>query len=237
MSYRYAWQSPYACFNNNPIYCSDPLGLEGTDPVKKGDSFTGTDGKTYHASMNEATISAKRSFWDKVSGVRNSIVDKMKQTDVLLNKFKGNTYAQWEHAVQDFVNIWLGWDSDMNDRNKKLEKVDERGDATGSDPLISDKARGANGDSQTPRGGLYFNIIKPQPPIVNDPLTEQSKTNPNLYMKRTDKESSDYYIYDKNGNLLDSTAGFIPDKPMWTWDNDGNNDSSYIQVDPFNRIK
>ncbi len=32
----YEWQSPYACFNNNPICFADPTGLEGED-VKKGD--------------------------------------------------------------------------------------------------------------------------------------------------------------------------------------------------------
>jgi len=37
------WQSPYACFNNNPIYFSDPKGLEG-EPPKKGDTKTNEDG-------------------------------------------------------------------------------------------------------------------------------------------------------------------------------------------------
>ncbi len=27
----YDWQSPYACFNNNPVYYNDPYGLEGQD--------------------------------------------------------------------------------------------------------------------------------------------------------------------------------------------------------------
>lgn len=31
----YPWQSPYACFNNNPIYFADPAGLEGDEG--KGD--------------------------------------------------------------------------------------------------------------------------------------------------------------------------------------------------------
>jgi hypothetical protein len=33
----YEWQSPYACFNNNPIYFADPTGLEGKDPNNKHD--------------------------------------------------------------------------------------------------------------------------------------------------------------------------------------------------------
>jgi len=39
----YPEQSPYACFNNNPIYYSDPLGLEG-DPPKHGESRPTDDG-------------------------------------------------------------------------------------------------------------------------------------------------------------------------------------------------
>lgn len=30
----YPWQSSYTCFNNNPVYYSDPLGLEGNDKGK-----------------------------------------------------------------------------------------------------------------------------------------------------------------------------------------------------------
>lgn len=30
----YGWQSPFACFNNSPVYFSDPDGLEGTDWIK-----------------------------------------------------------------------------------------------------------------------------------------------------------------------------------------------------------
>lgn len=33
----YEWQSAYACFNNNPIYYADPLGLEGTNGDGGGD--------------------------------------------------------------------------------------------------------------------------------------------------------------------------------------------------------
>jgi hypothetical protein len=51
----YSWQSPYATFNNDPIYFSDPAGLEGGD--KKGDSFKGSDGKTYYTSADATEVS------------------------------------------------------------------------------------------------------------------------------------------------------------------------------------
>jgi len=40
MSNKYAWQSPYVVFNNNPIFFIDPFGLEGTEPEK---GYTCTD--------------------------------------------------------------------------------------------------------------------------------------------------------------------------------------------------
>jgi len=61
MTPKYPWQSPYACFNNNPIYYSDPSGLEGDDPVKKGDTFIGKDGKTHIASCDEIEINGTTS--------------------------------------------------------------------------------------------------------------------------------------------------------------------------------
>jgi hypothetical protein len=42
----YSWQSGYACFNNNPIFFADPLGLEGEGGPKKGDVYNCGDGTT-----------------------------------------------------------------------------------------------------------------------------------------------------------------------------------------------
>jgi hypothetical protein len=53
----YAWQSPYACFNNNPIYYNDPSGAvaEGGED-KKGGTFVGSDGKTYTNSTDAVEV-------------------------------------------------------------------------------------------------------------------------------------------------------------------------------------
>lgn len=40
----YELQSPYVCFNNNPIYFADPLGLKGEGGPKKGDKYDCGDG-------------------------------------------------------------------------------------------------------------------------------------------------------------------------------------------------
>jgi RHS repeat-associated protein len=56
----YPWQSPYATFNNNPIYFADPRGLKGEGgkdkPVKKGDHITKTD----VANTDEITVTASK---------------------------------------------------------------------------------------------------------------------------------------------------------------------------------
>ena len=96
------WQSPFATFNNNPIYFADPRGLQGEetnnppkDP-KDGQTWNTTDknGVTWSweyvegvgvvggggtATLGEVTVVAeKTSFWNKVgnwfSGTWNSVV-------------------------------------------------------------------------------------------------------------------------------------------------------------------
>lgn len=46
MSGKYAWQSPYATFNNNPIYFNDPKGLEGEEGNKEVQKHTIASGET-----------------------------------------------------------------------------------------------------------------------------------------------------------------------------------------------
>nr|MBA3987159.1 RHS repeat-associated core domain-containing protein [Flavobacteriales bacterium] len=56
-----AWLTPYNYVQNNPINLTDPTGAlddGGGDPVKKGDTFVGDDGKTHTASIDEVEITA-----------------------------------------------------------------------------------------------------------------------------------------------------------------------------------
>jgi len=72
-----SWESPYATFNNNPIYFSDPSGLEGEKPNEPGhvyDCGDGTkevfNGQEYVPSaffLNEVVVKPK-GVWDKVRG-------------------------------------------------------------------------------------------------------------------------------------------------------------------------
>ncbi|PQJ18920.1 LysM peptidoglycan-binding domain-containing protein [Nonlabens xylanidelens] len=58
MTQKYSWQSPYAVFNNNPLYFNDPKGLEGDNGNKKlkkhevsqGETLTGI-AETYGTSV------------------------------------------------------------------------------------------------------------------------------------------------------------------------------------------
>ncbi|MDF2449492.1 MAG: hypothetical protein K0R26_1996 [Bacteroidota bacterium] len=51
-------QSPYACFNNNPIYFADPSGADGEPPIKKGQSVDLGNGQSYTSSADEVEVSA-----------------------------------------------------------------------------------------------------------------------------------------------------------------------------------
>ena len=53
----YPWQSPYACFNNNPVYFSDPSGLEGEGSTgAKKDKVVAEKGAWDVANRNNITL-------------------------------------------------------------------------------------------------------------------------------------------------------------------------------------
>jgi len=54
----YPWQSPYACFNNNPMYFNDPLGLQGESDKPKSSS---------HEVSAKETLTSIAAQYDNVS--------------------------------------------------------------------------------------------------------------------------------------------------------------------------
>ena len=54
MTGNYAWQSPYATFNNNPIIFADPLGLEGDNVIESGE-VKAPEGATVEFSEGDIT--------------------------------------------------------------------------------------------------------------------------------------------------------------------------------------
>jgi RHS repeat-associated protein len=80
----FSWQSPYAAFDNNPIYFKDPKGLAaegGEESVKKGDAFKGSDGASYTSSSDEFVV-------DGTLGGGNK--ETLKQTSIDPNKVLSN---------------------------------------------------------------------------------------------------------------------------------------------------
>ena len=89
MTAKYPDQSPYACFNNNPIYYSDILGLEGTDPPKstKEEANSYIDGlKLENRDMWKNVKAA-----DFLSNLKNSI-----NNPFALNQVNGTYFAVWQ---------------------------------------------------------------------------------------------------------------------------------------------
>jgi RHS repeat-associated protein len=62
-----AWNSPYACFNGNPVYYADPHGLKGDPPIKKGETVDLGNGETFKSSFDEVEVTAnKPSLFSKI---------------------------------------------------------------------------------------------------------------------------------------------------------------------------
>ncbi|MDO8999659.1 MAG: hypothetical protein Q7W45_07840 [Bacteroidota bacterium] len=65
----YEWQSPYACFNNNPIYFADPQGLEGTSNKGTGDKKGDGTKADNHKQVKKNQRKAKRLAWFQRHGM------------------------------------------------------------------------------------------------------------------------------------------------------------------------
>jgi len=99
---KFPWMSPYVAFNNNPIFYTDPLGLEGDPPTKKGETFVGDDGVERVLSCDEFTVSAT-SRAKKVENAISKIDDFSKDPNVFTT-FENIPKEQLVNDMKDLVN-------------------------------------------------------------------------------------------------------------------------------------
>ena len=110
----YASQSPYASFNNNPIFFSDPSGLEGNPPeknnppeeFKRGKKIGDPNVSSGGYNLDELSIISKIPFWKKVGnffkGVGIAILDAGSWID---NIFQGSgDYSDYIDGSNTLIN-------------------------------------------------------------------------------------------------------------------------------------
>jgi len=118
---KYPWQSPYACFNNNPLQFSDPNGLEGqSDPPKQ------------HTVKKDETLGG-------IAAANNVSVDD------LLAWNKGNI------AVKSANVVWAGYNINISDPNPTSDVSinvidDEMKDRINFKPDVYFKGKGEKGN-------------------------------------------------------------------------------------------
>jgi len=97
---KYAWQSPYVAFNNNPIYFKDPAGLEGEKPESK---LSEMDLESKDTKLNIFVIGTGKSDPDPMSTLSDDdkknpativlYVDNVESLDKMLGELR-NTYGK-----------------------------------------------------------------------------------------------------------------------------------------------
>jgi hypothetical protein len=109
-----SWESSYAVFNNNPIFYSDPSGLNGEPPAKneKGHEYDCGDGtkeifngKGYVPLMNEVVTSASRGgskAWNKFMSNLDVNAAQRKFADKLLYKELHSWYYKGRYGTDDY---------------------------------------------------------------------------------------------------------------------------------------
>lgn len=105
MFLKYSWQSPNCTFNNNPIYFSDPNGLEGgpkTHKVEKGDTYASVAQK-YNVSVEDLQ---KWNKWEdtKIPIGANMIISNTVEKYTSNSKLK-EKYAKQISKEKDNTNI------------------------------------------------------------------------------------------------------------------------------------
>src|SRR5690554_3296597 len=172
----FPWQSPYVAFDNNPIYYKDPKGLAaegGDEPVKKGDKFTGDDGKEYSTTHEEAEVFGE--VKSELAKKANEITKKVNELRILLTEPPDNNarelyetppYIDQKHEGKKLERLPFGESTEYKEREWDDDESDplfggyEHGGTTvgpknnyckdcDSDMYIGDRLRRTNGWSDT----------------------------------------------------------------------------------------
>jgi hypothetical protein len=125
------WEAPYSCFNDNPIYYADPVGLDGEGPNGECPGDVDSKGQVYGGTLNEVTVTALKSNTISAYHLSNSIDAKRAQN---VEKYKQDiqrTYANldWEHGqveppISNFANTLFY-------SNRRVWMPDEHGNGWG----------------------------------------------------------------------------------------------------------
>jgi hypothetical protein len=100
----FAWQSPYDCFNDNPIYFEDPDGLEGEKPQISGPNDDCHVGDTY---SDGTPVKGEKMSIDQINNSLSYLSYQQWQIEWLSKKIE-----QYEVAIQKMKDIQgegIGW--------------------------------------------------------------------------------------------------------------------------------
>src|SRR5690554_6659551 len=91
MAFKYPWQSPYVINNNNPLFYTDPYGLEGEEPEKTGPRGAEQEDGSFNGYLDlpEVTVSAESR--DKTEA---QVKEKLRVIQELSNPDWGDRYRR-----------------------------------------------------------------------------------------------------------------------------------------------
>jgi hypothetical protein len=184
----YEWQSPYATFNNNPIFFCDPFGLEGEgDGTKKA---PGSDKKRTRTSSEE---------YDKRKNKGNK-EDSGKDKDIYWHSVEenGTTFVVWNKEGTEITGAYQFPTADQNVATSETE------------------INGDNKDKKTGTSGLTKNKINSKTEVIDKKNTDVVISHRKKSDKDNishDKKGSDDHLKKKD-NEIKKEEGAPPCNPI-----------------------